>query len=241
MSVGRINAGRAAASFAEPCSGTGAGVRAPCAPATPKCPGRFKDRDGRPLPLSGQDLVRQRTIHLRGGPRLRHGTFRNSSMMLAPGPTMSLVSRPQMLLRLPIGGGCPRCEAGNGGQEGRCRDRRLRDRRTVDRLRAAAARPVGRDPGSRQDRRRHDRTHDRPSRADLRRFAGEPPCDTGNRPGARLPKQPKRCGRPVEHIVRMHDIPCEFRRLDGVLFLDPASEKSALDDESRRPGSSASR
>lgn len=35
----------------------------------------------------------------------------------------------------------------------------------------------------------------------------------------------------IEQIVDRHGIECEFRRLDGILFLDPGSEKSVLDDE----------
>lgn len=35
----------------------------------------------------------------------------------------------------------------------------------------------------------------------------------------------------IEQIVDRHVIECEFRRLDGILFLDPGSEKSVLDDE----------
>lgn len=35
----------------------------------------------------------------------------------------------------------------------------------------------------------------------------------------------------IAQIVDRHGIECEFRRLDGILFLDPGSEKSVLDDE----------
>lgn len=35
----------------------------------------------------------------------------------------------------------------------------------------------------------------------------------------------------IESIVERHAIDCEFRRLDGILFLDPTSEESVLDDE----------
>ena len=35
----------------------------------------------------------------------------------------------------------------------------------------------------------------------------------------------------IEQIVDRRGIECEFRRLDGILFLDPGSEKSVLDDE----------
>lgn len=35
----------------------------------------------------------------------------------------------------------------------------------------------------------------------------------------------------IEQIVKRHGIECEFRRLDGILFLDPDSEASVLDEE----------
>jgi glycine/D-amino acid oxidase-like deaminating enzyme/nitrite reductase/ring-hydroxylating ferredoxin subunit len=40
----------------------------------------------------------------------------------------------------------------------------------------------------------------------------------------------------IEQIVDRHGVECEFRRLDGLLFLDPGSEKSVLDDEAEAAG-----
>jgi glycine/D-amino acid oxidase-like deaminating enzyme/nitrite reductase/ring-hydroxylating ferredoxin subunit len=40
----------------------------------------------------------------------------------------------------------------------------------------------------------------------------------------------------MEQIVKRHEIDCEFRRLDGILFLDPDNEESVLDDEVEAAG-----
>lgn len=40
----------------------------------------------------------------------------------------------------------------------------------------------------------------------------------------------------IEQIVGRHAIACDFRRLDGILFLDPESDKSVLDDEVEAAG-----